>query len=291
MKAATHPFGCEAETSLQDLFGYFKRCLQHGEWELASACVPQLINSTGGHSENLHDIIKAIVCHPYILTWEAVGSPHKLAWFWLQVLEKWTKEQVSPAVRTELEFLLLLEELDAEGIPKTLIKELHQAFLDSQSERKDSKTTDAAVESCLQNLLEKKKPRLAQTLAHFLQSQSPTETRSLQHTFIQHLMKKLGKPERRPEKMEEWVEEIYTVLAVMPGSSERSGGLEALCEALWVARDGPLKEERVLSSLLRPQCGTLVSAYCCTAVRLQRDHLLRNTPHTQESFVKNRNGL
>lgn len=62
-----HPFGCESETSLQDLFEYFKRCLQHGEWELASACVPQLVNSTGGLSENLQDIIKAIVCHPYNL--------------------------------------------------------------------------------------------------------------------------------------------------------------------------------------------------------------------------------
>uniref|UniRef100_A0A673C1U7 Zinc finger FYVE domain-containing protein 26 n=1 Tax=Sphaeramia orbicularis TaxID=375764 RepID=A0A673C1U7_9TELE len=62
-----HPFGCEAETSLQDLFGYFKKCLQHGEWELASACVPQLVNSSGGLSENLQDIIKAIVCHPYSL--------------------------------------------------------------------------------------------------------------------------------------------------------------------------------------------------------------------------------
>lgn len=26
--------------------------------------------------------------------WESVGSPHKLAWYWLQVLEKWTEEQV-----------------------------------------------------------------------------------------------------------------------------------------------------------------------------------------------------
>ncbi|KAM3871059.1 zinc finger FYVE domain-containing protein 26 [Diretmus argenteus] len=280
-----HPFGCEAETSLQDLFGYFKRCLQHGEWELASACVPQLANSTGGLSENLLDIVKAIVCHPYILKWESVGSPHKLAWFWLQVLEKWTKEQVSPAVRRELEFLLLLEELGKEDIPETLLKELHQAFLDTQSEQKDpgvSRATDAAVESCLRTLLEKKKPRLAQALAHFLQGQSQPEEHTLQHTFIRYLMEKVRKPERNPEKVTEWVEEIYTVLAVMPWSSRRSGGqLEALCEVLWAARDGPLKEERVLSSLLRPRCDALVSMYCSTALRLQRDHLLRNMPDTQ----------
>ena len=64
-EGAMYPFGREAETSLQDLFEYFKRCLQHGEWELASACVPQLVNSA--LSENLRGIIKAIVCHPYNL--------------------------------------------------------------------------------------------------------------------------------------------------------------------------------------------------------------------------------
>lgn len=48
-------------------------------------------------------------------------------------------------------------------------QELHQAFLGSQSEEQASL---AAVESCLQTLLEKKKPRLAQTLAHFIQVKS-----------------------------------------------------------------------------------------------------------------------
>ncbi|XP_070834596.1 zinc finger FYVE domain-containing protein 26 isoform X2 [Chaetodon trifascialis] len=280
-----HPFGRESETSLQDLFGYFKRCLQHGEWELASACVPQLVNSTGGLSENLRHIIKAIVCRPYKLKWESLGSPHKLAWFWLQVLEKWTEEQVPPHIRRELEFLLLLEELGSEGIPETALKDLHQAFMDTQSEQKAadaSRTTDAAVETCLRTLLEKKKPRLAQSLAHFLQHQPCKEDHTLQHTFIQHLMKRLGRPERRQEKVEEWVEEVYAVLSVMPWSSGRSSGqLEALCEALWAARDGPLREERILSSLLRPRCHALVSVYCSTALRLQRDHLLRSAPDTR----------
>ncbi|XP_075964862.1 zinc finger FYVE domain-containing protein 26 isoform X1 [Anarhichas minor] len=281
-----HPFGREAETSLRDLFEYFKRCLRHGEWELANACVPQLVNSTGGLSENLRDIIKAIVCHPYNLKWESVGSPHKLAWFWLQVLEKWTEDQVPLDVRRELEFLLLLEELGSENIPDTVLKqELHTAFLDTQSEKRapeGSSSTDVAVESCLRTLLEKKKPRLAQSLTHFLQDESCTEDHTLQHTFIQHLMKVLGKPERRPEKAEEWVEEIYAVLSVMPWSSGRSGGqLEALCEALWAARDKPLKEERILSSLLRPRSDALVSVYCSAALRLQRDHLLRSAPDTR----------
>uniref|UniRef100_A0A673BY85 Zinc finger FYVE domain-containing protein 26 n=1 Tax=Sphaeramia orbicularis TaxID=375764 RepID=A0A673BY85_9TELE len=190
-----HPFGCEAETSLQDLFGYFKKCLQHGEWELASACVPQLVNSSGGLSENLQDIIKAIVCHPYTKICRPVDVMYG-------------KTQT----RTPI-YLFPLFFPFSQGQP--------------------------CVEDCI-----------------------------LQHTFIQHLMKKLEKPERRPEKMMEWVEEIYAVLSVMPWSSSRSNGqFEALCEALWASRDGPLKEERVLSSLLRPQCDTLVFLYCSTALR------------------------
>ncbi|XP_041668136.1 zinc finger FYVE domain-containing protein 26 isoform X2 [Cheilinus undulatus] len=280
-----HPFGREAETSLQDLFEYFKRCLQHAEWELAGACVPQLVQSTGGLSEELREIINVIICHPYNLKWESVGSPHRLAWFWLQVLEKWTEEKVPSNTRRELEFLLLLEELGSEGIPETTLKELHQAFLETQSEQKVSpgpNATDAAVESCLQTLLEKRKPRLAQSLAQFLQDQCYPEGLSLQHTFITHLSKKLGKPEKRQEKGDDWAEEIYSVLSVMPWSSHRGGGqLEGLCEALWAARDGPLKEERVLNSLLRPHSDALVSVYCSTALRLQRDHLLRSAPQTQ----------
>uniref|UniRef100_A0A671YLB0 Zinc finger FYVE domain-containing protein 26 n=1 Tax=Sparus aurata TaxID=8175 RepID=A0A671YLB0_SPAAU len=196
LEVKMHPFGCESETSLQELFEYFKRCLQHGEWELAGACVPQLVDSTGGLSEKLQHIIKAIVCHPYSL----------------------------------------------KNVP--LLVCVH--------------------------------------FAHLHQDQSCTEDQTLQHTFIQHLMKKLGKPERSLEKVEEWVEEIYTVLSVMPWSPRKGDGqLEALCEALWAARDGPLKEERILSSLLRPRCDALVSAYCSASLRLQRDHLLRNAPETQ----------
>ncbi|KAM8915638.1 zinc finger FYVE domain-containing protein 26 isoform 3-T6 [Spinachia spinachia] len=281
MQVDMYPFGREAETFLQDLFEYFKRCLQYGEWELANACVPQLVRSTGGLSENLRNIIKAIVCHPYRLKWESVGSPHRLAWFWLQVLEKWTDEQVPLDVRRELEFLLLLEELGSESIADNVLKELHQAFLETQS-TEGSRRTHAAVESCLQTLLEKKKPRLAQTLTHFLQDGSCTEDHALQHTFIQHLIRALGKPEKSPEKVEEWMEEIYAVLSVMPWSSGRSDGqLEALCEALWAARNKPLKEERILSSLLRPRCDALVTVYCSAALRLQRDHLLRSAPDTQ----------
>lgn len=65
--ADMHPFGCESETSLRDLFDYFRNGLQHGQWELAAACVPQLLNSPAELSEKLLTLIKAIVCHPYSL--------------------------------------------------------------------------------------------------------------------------------------------------------------------------------------------------------------------------------
>ncbi|RVE57573.1 hypothetical protein OJAV_G00217500 [Oryzias javanicus] len=272
-----HPFGCEAETSLQDLFQFFQRALRRGEWELASACVPQLLASSGGLSERLKDIIKAVICHPHSLRWESVGSPHRLAWFWLQVLEKWTEEKIPPQTRRELEFLLLLEKLSSEGIPETLLQDLHGAFSASPS------CGGASAESCLQTLLQKKKPRLAQTLAEFLQDRSDPEGITLQNIFIQHLMKKLERPEKL--EVEEWAEDVYAVLALMPWQSGGGGGgggqLEALFEALWAARAGPLQEERILSCLIRPRCHSLVSMYCSAAVRLQRDLLLRSSPPTQ----------
>ncbi|XP_071238607.1 zinc finger FYVE domain-containing protein 26 isoform X3 [Salvelinus alpinus] len=293
-----HPYGCEAETSLQELFDFFTRCLQNGEWELAEACVPQLCDAGGEVSQRLRDIIKAIITYPYLLEWESVGSPHKLAWLWLQVLEKWTKEEVSVSVRRELEILLLLEELGDE-VPETTLKELHQAFLTTQSEeskgsglpRVSPETGDAqspGIETCLEALLDQKRPRVAQALVSFLEDHPRsvnTGNHILQDTFIRYLMERVEHLGPGSEKMEGWAEEMCVVLALMPLRSERGGGgggqLEALCEALWRARDGPLREERVLSSLLRPHCHTLLSHYCSTALRLHRDRLLRETPSIQ----------
>lgn len=51
-------------------------------------------------------------------------------------------------------------------------QELHQVFLDADTNQKSQKgsiTMSAAVDSCLRRLLEKKKARLAQSVAHFLQ--------------------------------------------------------------------------------------------------------------------------
>uniref|UniRef100_A0A3P9AJI1 Zinc finger FYVE domain-containing protein 26 n=1 Tax=Esox lucius TaxID=8010 RepID=A0A3P9AJI1_ESOLU len=272
-----HPYGCDPGTSLRELFRFFTRCLQGGEWELSAACVPQLGEAGGEVSRRLRDIIKAIITHPHLLPWKSVGSPHRLAWFWLQVLEKWTKKEVSRSVRRELEFLLLLEEL-GEEVPDTTLQGLHQAFQTTQSEERKApgespETGDALsprIESCLQALLENKRPRLALALIRFLEDHPG------------RLEGQRPGTEPRPEKVDGWAEELCTVLALMPWRPERGGGqLEALCEALWRAREGCLREERVLSSMLRPNCHALLSLYSSTALRLDRDRLLRQTPGAQ----------
>lgn len=55
---------------------------------------------------------------------------------------------------------------------KIFYQEVHKAFTDAQTDQKTPEVlrkTNAASESCLQSLLDKKKPRLAQSLAFFLQ--------------------------------------------------------------------------------------------------------------------------
>ncbi len=64
-----HPFGREEETSRRELFGFFTRCLTRGEWELAAACVGQLGDASEDDPHGPHDIVKAIVTHPYQLRW------------------------------------------------------------------------------------------------------------------------------------------------------------------------------------------------------------------------------
>ncbi|XP_028852607.1 zinc finger FYVE domain-containing protein 26 isoform X3 [Denticeps clupeoides] len=273
-----HPFGREEESSLQELFGFFTQCLQHGEWQLAGACVRQLADSSKAASLRPHSIVRAIITHPYPLEWETVGSPHRLAWFWLQIQEKWTNEKVSPSERRELEFLLLLEDL-VEDVPESVLKEVHQAFLDTQLGSKVCPLR-AGVESCLQGLLKNGKPRLAQCLISFLKQASAERDQawdySLEDTFIHHSLERL-----RLSVSEGWMEEVCSVLALMPWSAERPGAqLEGLWEALWRSRDEPLRDDKVLSSLLRPHDHTLVYHYCSTSLRLRRDQLLRDAPHT-----------
>ncbi|XP_053088354.1 zinc finger FYVE domain-containing protein 26 isoform X1 [Pangasianodon hypophthalmus] len=268
-----HPFGREDESSVQDLFVFFTQCLQHGEWELAAACVRQLSQAAGNVPQRPDDIISALIAQPYQLAWETVGSPHRLAWFWLQVLEKHSKDKVSLSVRRELAFLLILEEL-GEEVPHSVLKELHQAFLESERvERKDSPSvpplSDAALAS-IRSLLSERSPRLTHALLRFLKHTNASTV------FLQHLLDLMEQKEGK--RSEGWAEEVCGALALAPCAVAE---LEQLWAGLWRAREGPLSEERVLGCLLRPQSHTLLMGYCATTLRLSRDRLLQDATHTQ----------
>ncbi|KAG7334503.1 hypothetical protein KOW79_002910 [Hemibagrus wyckioides] len=263
-----HPFGREKENSVQDLFVFFTQCLWHGEWELAAACVQQLSQAEGEVPQSPADIISAIIAQPYHLAWETAGSPHRLAWFWLQVLEKHSKDKVSLSVHRELAFLLILEEL-GEEVPHSVLKELHQAFL--ESERVDSASVSPLSDSALssiRSLLSERSPRLTHALLRFLKYASSV--------FLQYLLDLTQ--EKEGKRSEAWAEKVCSALALAPCTAAE---LDQLWAGLWREREGPLSEERVMGCLLRPQDHTLLLRYCATALRLSRDRLLQDAAHTQ----------
>ncbi|KAG5857870.1 hypothetical protein ANANG_G00023980 [Anguilla anguilla] len=273
-----HPFGREEESSLQQLFGFFTQCARRGEWELARACVPQLREAAGGPSERLQDILRALVTCPYPLRWETVGSPHRLAWFWLQVLERWSEEQVAVSVRRELEFLLVLEELGAApGFPGLRVGGEGVAGGNGGAQRRGGVLSPghagggaAATRPGPRRLPAGPRAR----------RRRPGEGPRLQGALTEFLLERVARLGPGPEHGE-GAEQLCCALAVTPWDPERTGWNLALCEALWSAGGRGLREERVLGSLLRPGDHALLGLYCSTALRLQRDQLLRDTSSTQ----------
>ncbi|MGH0131533.1 UNVERIFIED_CONTAM: hypothetical protein FKN15_046690 [Acipenser sinensis] len=131
-----HPFGREEASSLEKLFVFFTQCLQRGEWALAQACVPQLREWQSGGAGRVQEILQAIVACPYQLRLDTVGSPHRLAWLWLQVLEKWFQEQelhcdfvlkeFGDGLSTQVKILEWCSENNRNSIPSTdLLRHLH----------------------------------------------------------------------------------------------------------------------------------------------------------------------
>uniref|UniRef100_A0A8C1BV50 Zinc finger FYVE domain-containing protein 26 n=1 Tax=Cyprinus carpio carpio TaxID=630221 RepID=A0A8C1BV50_CYPCA len=102
------------------------------------------------------------------------------------------------------------------------------------------------------------------------------------HSIVKaiHLTERVNVPVE--ERNEKWVEEVCSALALAPWGPERSNAqLETLWKGLWSAREGPMTEERILGCLLRPQDQALLTSYSSTAVRLLKEKLLREAPHTQ----------
>lgn len=170
-----------------------------------------------------------------------------------------------------------------------LLQELHEAFLYSEEVKGKipgdcTPPLSAAVLSCLRSLLTRQQPRLCHSLISFLQHSGHSRDHALQDVFIQHLTERVNVPVE--ERNEKWVEEVCSALALAPWGPERSNAqLETLWKGLWSAREGPMTEERILGCLLRPQDQALLTSYSSTAVRLLKEKLLREAPHTQGESI------
>ncbi|MBN3289425.1 ZFY26 protein, partial [Polypterus senegalus] len=308
-----HPFGQEEQTSVEKLFAFFTWCLRQGEWELAQASIGQLKEWHGEGAGQVEEILQAVVSCPYKLRWETVGSPHRLAWFWLLVLEKWFPDKVPEFVKRELEFMLLLEELPSgttENVLKAraaffflnnfsfFLQELHLAFLHIHSphiiqERKRehwSRPLSAETTLCLQALLEKV-PRLAQALIGYLLTDG-SESVHVEHNFLlqklfteflQDSLNRLRNDRQIPSSSEQrrTIENVYSVLSVMHVHPDRQAAqLWNLCESLFDATWGEagfLCEERILACLLRPGNYALVNLYSSVASKMRKGKLLKQT--------------
>uniref|UniRef100_A0ABM5FA00 Zinc finger FYVE domain-containing protein 26 n=1 Tax=Pogona vitticeps TaxID=103695 RepID=A0ABM5FA00_9SAUR len=289
------PFGKEESASLEELFHFFCECVQRGEWELAQACIPQLHQWKDG-SEKVERILYALVTCPSQFRCGPNQSPQKLAWFWLLVLQKWLawdQKTLPVSIKTETEFLLLLEELE-KNVPHTVLKELYEIFEDRHSNRKQRDVSiqkfSAEANSALQKML-LQAPRKLQAVLQLLQ-RDPAEHGSVlpdsfspQHVLIDFLwdsLKYLKRLQLNPNLAEadqtKAVDEIYTALSLVNVEVEsQTGELRLLCrellDACWAERS-PLREERLLSCLFRKGSRTLLNLFSSVFLEKMREKLL-----------------
>ncbi|XP_062973637.1 zinc finger FYVE domain-containing protein 26 [Elgaria multicarinata webbii] len=292
-----YPFGKEESASLERLFWFFCECVQRGDWELAQACIPQLHQWKEEGSEKVETILHALVVCPFRLRCGANHSPQKLAWFWLLVLQKWLAWEQKPlpaALQKETEFLLLLEELEKD-VPRAVLKELYEAFQDRHtlsSRQRDGSIHKFSVEvlSALRKML-LQAPRRLQAMLELLQREpaeggsSLAPSFSLQHIFIGFLwdsLKVLKRLQLNPElSKSDWseaVDEIYHALSLLNLDVENQSGelrllFRELLDACWAERS-PLREERLLSCLLRKGSCALLSLFGSVFVEKTREKLL-----------------
>uniref|UniRef100_A0A452HER4 Zinc finger FYVE domain-containing protein 26 n=1 Tax=Gopherus agassizii TaxID=38772 RepID=A0A452HER4_9SAUR len=259
-----HPFGNEEAASLEHLFCFFCECVRWGEWELAQACIPQLHQWQGDGSEKVAAILQALITCPSQLRCGQNCSPQKLAWLWFLVLKKWLAPKHISVSSQEL-----FEAFEC-------VQNKHE----SDRKKRDGRTYRFSVEatSALRKLL-LRAPRRAQALLEFLQGEHGTPSSALQHScsvqnvyvdFLRDSLKALQRLQRYPKSsgeldQSETVDAIYGVLSVLHFEVEhQTGELRHLCrellDACW-AEGSPLKEERLLSCILRKQSHALLSLY------------------------------
>ncbi|NXL88181.1 ZFY26 protein, partial [Alectura lathami] len=295
-----HPFGDEEAASLERLFGFFCECVRRGDWELAQACVPQLHQRPGDGPEKVEAILRALVACPAGLRCGQKCSPWRTAWLWLLVLEKWlARDQkiVSVALRREIEFLLFLEELHKD-VSEEVLKELFEAFECTQSKRPaDMKRRDGCshrfsldVVSALRKLL-LRAPQRAQALLEFFQEEQGTHSPSLQQycslqnifvEFLRDSLKSLQRLQGSSETSEldqrELVDTIYAALSMVTFEVDRQADelrhlFRELLDVCW-AEGSPLREEKLLSCMLRKQSHGLLNLYSSVLIERTRENFL-----------------
>uniref|UniRef100_UPI00398EBA34 zinc finger FYVE domain-containing protein 26 isoform X2 n=1 Tax=Pristiophorus japonicus TaxID=55135 RepID=UPI00398EBA34 len=307
--AKMHPFGREEEDSLERLFVFFCEHLRQGQWALAQACMPQLRQWQGGGAEQVKEILQAIVVCPYKLRWESVSSPHQLAWLWLLELERWWSHDLislPPFVRSEIEFFLLLEQLQSQ-ISQDVIKELHDIFLNCHNPdlmKVDYSAYKLSPEafSSLRNLLSSS-PQLVQAVVAYLlvensNSSAVEYNHTLQKLFVDFLRDALcSLREARQGKAkngsvmdvhERITNQIYSVVSVLTFDAERQAcEIRQLCEELYDACRATacgLSEERLLGFMIRKPIQTLISLYSTVSIEKSKEKLVAQISPERVSF-------
>ncbi|NXL45132.1 ZFY26 protein, partial [Podilymbus podiceps] len=296
-----HSFGNEEADSLERLFGFFCECVRHGDWELAQACVPQLSQWHGDGSEKVEAILQALVACPVGTRWGQNSSPWRTAWLWLLVLEKWlagNQKTVPVVLQRETEFLLFLEELQKD-VSEEVLKELFEAFECTQNKHiVDRKRRDGCshrfsldVVSALRKLL-LRAPQRAKALLEFFQEEQGTHSSllqqycSLQNIFVEFLRDSLKSLQRLQCSSEisaeldqrELVDTIYAALSIVTFDVEHQADevrhlFRELLDVCW-AEGSPLREEKLLSCMLRKQSYGLLSLYSSVLIERTREKFL-----------------
>ncbi|XP_061853830.1 zinc finger FYVE domain-containing protein 26 isoform X3 [Colius striatus] len=296
-----HAFGKEAVVSLERLLGFFCECVRRGDWELARACVPQLSRCQGGVPEKVEAVLQALVACPEGVSWRQNSSPWRTAWLWLLVLEKWlatNQKNVPVALHRETEFLLFLEELQKD-VSEEVLKELFEAFECTQNKHiTDRKTRDDCshrfsldVVSALRKLL-LRAPQRAKALLEFFQGEQGTHSFSLQQycslqnifvDFLRDSLKSLQRLQCSSEtsaelNQRELVDTIYTTLSIVTFEVEHQAEevrhlFRELLDVCW-AEGSPLREEKLLSCLLRKQSHGLISLYSSVLIERTKEKFL-----------------
>ncbi|NXU49864.1 ZFY26 protein, partial [Turnix velox] len=296
-----HSFGDEEATSLEGLFAFFCECVRHGHWELAQACVPQLSQWHGDGPEKVEAILQALVACPVGVRWGQNSSPWRTAWLWLLVLEKWlarNQKTIPVILQRETEFLLFLEELQKD-VSEKVLKELFEAFECTQNKhitdrkRRDGSSHRFSLDavSALRRLL-LRAPERAKALVEFFQEEQVTHSSllpqycSLQNIFVEFLRDSLKSLQRlqccseisAELDQKELVDAIYAALGIVTFEVEHQADevrhlFRELLDVCW-AEGGPLREEKLLSCMLRKRSHGLINLYSSVVIERIRDKFL-----------------